>query len=128
VQNSDPTNYRYYAIPTTTNPTTSALGKAARECLAAGRCHLLSYNPFRGDPTFQLDMRVSNNIKLGERSNLELIFQAFNLTNRTNFGNNFGAPATSPSFMTPVGYFGPTFSPTMAARAFVGEFGVRFSF
>ncbi len=48
------------------------------------------YNSLRGDPYFNMDARIAKNIKLGEKRNLQLMFQAFNLTNHANYGNNFG--------------------------------------
>ena len=46
--------------------------------------------------------------------------------NYLNYGNNFDNVATSGTFMTPAGYINPTRSST--PRAFVGEFGARFTF
>ena len=39
---------------------------------------------------FELDAKLAKNIKIGERVNIQLVAQAFNLTNRANYGNNFG--------------------------------------
>ena len=58
--------------------------------------------------------------------NLQLIFQAFDLTNKTNFGSNFHNRNTSGSFMKPEGFMNP--SSSFTPRAFVGEFGARFTF
>jgi hypothetical protein len=81
----------------------------------------------RGDPFFQLDMRLAKNIKFGERMNLQLVAQAFNLTNRANYGNNFGLNIASPStFGHPVGFINP--SSTTIPRSTWGEFGARFTF
>lgn len=99
---------------------------AARACLAAGQCHQVGYDTLRGDAFFQLDTRIAKNIKLGEGRNLQLMFQAFNLTNKTNYGNNFTNTVNSTPFGTPAGYINPTSSST--PRAFVGEFGARFTF
>jgi len=115
VFNSDPTNY--------TAITSSA---TALSCLAAGQCHQVGYDTLRGDPFFQMDMRVAKNIRVREGWNLQLIFQAFNLTNKTNYGNDFHNTNTSSSFLTPEGYINP--SSTTIPRAFVGEFGARFTF
>src|SRR5205823_12522728 len=71
-------------LVTFANASTSTL----RACLAAGTCARSHFNSFRGSPFFQLDTRVSKSIKFGERSNLKLMFQGFDLTNRANFGNN----------------------------------------
>jgi hypothetical protein len=115
VFNNDPKNY--------TAITDSA---TALSCLAAGNCHQVGYDTMRGDPFFQMDMRVAKNIRVREGWNLQLIFQAFNLTNKTNYGNDFHNTNTSSSFLTPEGYINP--SSTTIPRAFVGEFGARFTF
>jgi hypothetical protein len=84
------------------------------------------YNSKRGDPYFDMDARVAKNIKLGESRNLQLMFQAFNLTNHANYGNDFGSVVDQGSFGKPVGFINPTSS--LLPRAFTGEFGARFSF
>ena len=108
-----------------TNPTKFADTPPSAACLASGQCHQIGYDTMRGFPFFQLDMRVAKN-KLGESRNLQLTFQAFNLTNKTNYGNNIVNTANSTEFLRPAGYINPTNS-TMP-RAFVGEFGFRFTF
>jgi outer membrane receptor protein involved in Fe transport len=115
VPNDDPTNYTVIADQVT-----------AFSCLQAATCHQVGYDTVRGRPFFQLDMRVAKNIKLGESRNLQLIFQAFNLTNKTNFGNDFHNTNTSSAFLQPEGFINPT-SSTMP-RAFVAELGARFTF
>ena len=91
---------------------------------------IAKYDPLRGDPFFELDMRLAKNIRFGERMNLQLIAQAFNLTNRANYGNNFGPSATaniaSTTFGHPVGFINP--SSTIIPRALWGELGFRFTF
>ncbi|PYV62878.1 MAG: hypothetical protein DMG97_39245 [Acidobacteria bacterium] len=116
VNNNDPTNLLAYA-----NTPQSAL-----TCLQAGQCHQVGYDTMRGFNFFQLDTRVGKNIHLGERANLQLAFQAFNLTNKTNYGNNIENTANSLDFLQPAGFINPTSSFT--PRAFVGEFGARFTF
>jgi outer membrane receptor protein involved in Fe transport len=104
-------------------------GKTAaqlRACLAAGTCEQASYDNLRGQPFFQLDVRVSKDIKFGERAKLKLIFQAFDLTNRANFGNNFDGDINSSTFGKPTGFITP--SGVFVPRSFSGEFGVRFIF
>ncbi len=41
---------------------------------------IAKYDPLRGDPFFELDMRLAKNIHLGERMNLQILAQGFNLT------------------------------------------------
>ena len=90
-------------------------------------CTIAKYDPLRGDPFFQLDMRLSKNIKIGERMNLQLVAQAFNLTNRANYGNNYSLSIADPTtFAHPAGFINP--SSTYMPRSLLSEFGVRFSF
>jgi hypothetical protein len=116
VPKSDPTNLTAFAG--------NKLG--AVQCYYAGNCVVAPYNSQRGDPYFDMDARVAKNIKLGENRNLQLAFQAFNLTNRANYGNNFGNVVDDPTFGHPIGFINPTSS--LLPRAFTGEFGARFTF
>jgi hypothetical protein len=101
---------------------------AARYCYYVSKqCSLSQFDPYRGIAFFQLDTRLSKNFKLGEKMNIQLIAQAFNLTNRANYGNNFHNDIGSPSnFGTPAGFINPT--STNTPRSLTGEFGFRFSF
>ena len=99
---------------------------AAVQCYYSGNCVVSPYNSQRGDPYFDLDARLAKNIKLGERRNLQLMFQAFNLTNRANYGNDFGNVVGDSTFGHPIGFINP--SSSLLPRAFTGEFGARFSF
>ncbi|HEX3586094.1 MAG TPA: TonB-dependent receptor [Candidatus Angelobacter sp.] len=110
-------------------------GSAANALLAPGcteqgyynrTCGLNPIFNLRGDPYFDMDARVAKNIKLGETRNLQLMFQAFNLTNHANYGNNFDGTTGLSSFGHPLGFINPTSS--TLPRAFTGEFGARFSF
>ena len=122
----------------------SSIVLASSKCYYSGNCQLAAYSGLRGDPYFDMDARLAKNIKLGERRNLQLIFQAFNLFNHANYGNNFGfttnelTVATPPlsnlqevsaadsTFSNPVGFINP--SSSTLPRAFTAEFGARFSF
>jgi hypothetical protein len=110
-------------------------GSAAGALLAPGcteqgyysrTCGLNPIFALRGDPYFDMDMRLAKNIKLGEHRNLQLMFQAFNLTDHANYGNNFGGTVGLASFQHPLGFINPTSS--TLPRSFTGEFGARFSF
>jgi len=90
-------------------------------------CTIAAYDPLRGDPFFQLDMRLSRTISFGERAKVQLVAQAFNLTNRANYGPNFGnSIASQATFDHPAGFINP--SATTIPRSLWGEFGVRFTF
>jgi hypothetical protein len=73
-----------------------------------------------------MDMRLAKNIKLGENRNLQLAFQAFNLTNHANYGDDFGQTVGSSTFGHPIGFINP--NSTTLPHAFIGEFGARFTF
>jgi outer membrane receptor protein involved in Fe transport len=90
-------------------------------------CTIAQYDPLRGDPFFQLDLRLSKNINFGERMKLQLVAQAFNLTNRANYGNDYnGNIASASTFDHPAGFINP--SATTIPRSLWGEFGFRFTF
>jgi hypothetical protein len=73
-----------------------------------------------------MDARLTKNLKLGEARNLQLIFQTFNLTNHANYGNNFDGTQGLSTFGHPLGFINPTSS--TLPRAFIAEFGARFTF
>jgi len=59
--------------------------------------------------------------------NIELIGQAFNLTNRANYGNDYNNNIAAPdTFGHPAGFINP--SSTIIPRSLWGEFGGRFTF
>ena len=94
---------------------------------APGSCTIAKYDPVRGDAFFQLDLRLSKTIRLGERFKVDLIAQAFNLTNRANYGNDYNNDIADPTtFGHPAGFIAP--ASTVIPRSLWSEFGVRFSF
>ena len=142
VTNSDPKNL---LSGTQLAPVTDSVSNipridlAAAKCYYSGGCQLAAYSGLRGDPYFDMDARLAKNIKLGESRNLQLIFQAFNLFNHANYGNNFGFTTNEFSiikdptvpvsgkrqistpdstFNNPVGFINP--SSSLLPRAFTG--------
>jgi hypothetical protein len=119
---------------------------AEAACYYSGNCHIAPYNSLRGDPYYDVDARLAKTVKLGERARVQLMFQAFNLFNHANYGNNFGGNTNSLSFIKDlttlsgkrqVSTADPTFgfaqgfiNPTSSTlpRSFIGEFGARFTF
>ncbi|MGB2679178.1 MAG: carboxypeptidase regulatory-like domain-containing protein [Candidatus Acidiferrum sp.] len=90
-------------------------------------CTIAKYDPLRGDPFFELDLKLAKNIKLGEHVNLQLVAQAFNLTNRANYGNNFGLNiGSAATFGHPVGFINP--DNALIPRSLVSEFGFHLTF
>jgi Carboxypeptidase regulatory-like domain/TonB dependent receptor len=120
VPNSDPTNLTAMA------GTSGAAKLAAVQCYYSGNCHVVPYNSMRGDPYFNMDVRLAKNIKLGEQRNLQLAFQGFNLFNHANYGNNFDNVVQDSTFGKAIGFINPTSS--VLPRAFTAEFGARFTF
>ena len=122
VPTSDPTNWLAFAGNNT----------GARNCFyglngVAQSCTIAKYDPLRGDPFFELDMRLAKNIKIGDRLNLQVVGQAFNLTNRANYGNDYNnSIANAATFGHPGGFINP--SSTTIPRSLWGEFGVRLTF
>jgi hypothetical protein len=122
VPTSDPTDYLAF----------SGNNTGAQNCFygingVAQGCTIAKFDPLRGDPFFELDMRLAKNFKFRERYNLQIVAQAFNLTNRANYGNDFGANIASPStFAHPIGFINP--SSTTTPRSLWSEFGFRFTF
>lgn len=105
----------------------SSLGLAEAVCYYGGNCHVAPYNSLRGNPYFNMDVRLAKNIKLGEGRNLQLAWQGFNLFNHANYGNNFdNVVQHSTTFGKAIGFINPTSS--LLPRAFTAEFGARFTF
>ncbi len=122
-----------HAIVPTSNPSDFATygGSTAvstqQACLSAGTCMQVPFDSLRGQDFFQLDTRVTKSFNFAEKGTLRLIFQAFDLTNRANFGNDFHTSARSTStFMQPAGFIAP--SGTTVPKSFRGEFGVEYTF
>jgi hypothetical protein len=139
VPNNDQKNYLYgtnyinqyvtAAVAAGADPsaaTAAAQGNIAT-CYYMNNCTIAKFDPLRGQPIFELDAKLAKNIKLGEKVNLQIIAQAFNLTNRANYGNNFGNNIGSTStFGHPIGFFAP--NATFIPRSIWSEFGVHLTF
>jgi outer membrane receptor protein involved in Fe transport len=117
VPKDQPTNYSVFA---------SASATTLQACLAAGTCVPTGFDSARGAPFFQWDARVGKQITFRERANLELFFQAFDLTNHANFGGSYNNNIRSSSFGQPNGFVTP--AGTVVPRSFSGEFGAQFRF
>jgi hypothetical protein len=138
VPNNDLKNYTYgtdyintYVATAVANGANSDDATAAAQgnvatCYYTAQCTIAKYDPLRGQAFFELDAKLAKNFKLGERMNLQLVAQAFNLTNRANYGNNFGNNIASSTLGHPTGFFAP--NATFIPRSIWGEFGVHFTF
>jgi hypothetical protein len=114
------------AQPTNYTATAGYSATQLRSCLAAGTCISSKYDALRGTPFFQLDARISKVFKFRERMNLEFIFQAFDMTNRANFGGVYQGNIRSSSFEQPTNYI--TTSGVIIPHQFSGEAGFKFTF
>ena len=97
-----------------------------RDCIRAGQCTIFPFDNLRGQPYFQLDLRVNKNFRIHERATVGVFFQMFDLTNRANFGNNFATDVRQTTFGKPNAFITP--GGVIIPHAFSGEFGARFSF
>ena len=95
-------------------------------CLSSGGCTIANYDSARGVPFFQLDTRFSKLFKIKEKMSLEFFFQAFDLTNRANFGGNYQNNIRSAVFGQPIGFITP--SAVVIPQFFSGEAGFTFRF
>jgi len=115
----------------TPNPTIEADATAAAQgniatCYYTAQCTIAKYDPLRGQAFFELDAKLAKNFKFGDRFNLQIVAQAFNLTNRANYGNDYGNNIASSTLYHPTGFINP--SSTFTPRSIWSEFGVHFSF
>ncbi|MBV8819415.1 MAG: TonB-dependent receptor, partial [Acidobacteriaceae bacterium] len=114
---SDPHNYTATAAYTAAQ---------LQSCLSAATCFISNYDSLRGIPFFQLDTRFSKVLSFREKWHVELFFQAFNLTNRANFGGNYYNSIRTTTFGKPAGFITP--SAVVIPQFFAGEAGFTFRF
>jgi outer membrane receptor protein involved in Fe transport len=88
----------------------------------------LAPNTLRGDSFSQLNVRVSKFFKWGENKKLGLFFEAFNVFNTGNYGNQFQNVTGSPDFGKPINFFGATGFSEPLGIPFQAQLGVRFNF
>lgn len=88
----------------------------------------LPINDQRGDSFAQLNVRVSKFFKFGETKRLGLFFEAFNVFNTGNYGNQFQNVTGEPDFGRPINFFGATGFSEPLGIPFQAQLGVRFSF
>jgi len=105
--------------------TAAAQGNVAT-CYYSGQCTISKFDPVRGQAFFELDAKLAKNFRIGERANIQIVAQAFNLTNRANYGSNFGGNIASSTLYHPTGFFAP--NATFIPRSIWGELGVHFTF
>jgi len=83
----------------------------------------------RGQPLFMLNARLTRNFKFSERMNLAVFGEFYNITDRANFGNQYGGNAYAPTtYQKPIGYLGGVGAATVIPQSFLVQLGARFSF
>ena len=87
----------------------------------------LPINSERGDKFSQLNVRVSKFFKWGENKKLGLFFEAFNVFNTGNFGNQFQNVTGTSDFGKPVNFSARRISEPIGIP-FQAQFGARFRF
>jgi hypothetical protein len=75
-----------------------------------------------------VNVRVSKFFNFTERKRLGLFFEAFNLFNTANFGNQFQNVVGTDDFMLPINFFGATGFSEPIGIPFQAQFGFRFNF
>ena len=114
------------SYPINLTATASYTSAQLTACITANTCHQVPYDYLRGGDFFQLDARFGRFFRFGERAKLEVFFQAFDMTNRANFGSSYGGNIRTSTFLQPTGFI--TTSGVIVPKSFAGEFGARFSF
>jgi outer membrane receptor protein involved in Fe transport len=82
----------------------------------------------RGDKFSQVNVRLSKFFTFGEKRKLGFFFEAFNVFNTANFGNQFQNVVGADDFKLPVNFFGATGFSEPLGIPFQAQFGIRFSF
>jgi len=82
----------FYGSNTLNDVAGAATDRVGGSSFVAGSCStvqncatMIGRNTYIGDPEYNWDLRLSRNVHMSERLNLNLAFDAFNLLNRANF-------------------------------------------
>ncbi|HJQ71296.1 MAG TPA: TonB-dependent receptor [Blastocatellia bacterium] len=82
----------------------------------------------RGDDFKQVNVRVSKFFNFTERKRVGVFFEAFNVFNTANFGNQYQNVFGTEDFLLPVNFFGATGFSEPLGIPFQAQFGFRFNF
>jgi hypothetical protein len=89
----------------------------------------IGINTERGDPLFMLSARVTRNFRWKERYNIAVFGELYNITDRANFGANYGTASYAPAtYEKPTGYIGGFGAVSTLPNSFQVQFGARFTF
>jgi hypothetical protein len=105
-------------VPTTFGDINNGPGGSRTENVASGD-RVGQRGAHRGNPTISWDMRILKGIglrKLSETARLEGLFEVFNLTNHTNYGQNYFDAIDQPNFGKPINIITPPRTAQLGAR------------
>jgi Carboxypeptidase regulatory-like domain/TonB dependent receptor len=89
----------------------------------------VSVNAARGNALVSLNARLTRGFSLPHERRIDLFAEMYNITNRANFGTNYGTAAYSPTtFNKPTSYLGGGASTTTIPNSFQTQLGARFAF
>ena len=100
-------------------------------------CTQIQPNTLTGKPYIEMDLRIGKSFKLGDRANLAINWEFYNLFNRANFCNSYEQDVTAGTFNTPQAYCngpsnaangGTSGASAAAIPSLHSQFGFRFSF
>src|SRR5262249_7140913 len=98
-------------------------------------CTMIKPNTLRGIPYVNMNLRADKVFNIGERVQLYLYWEFYNLFNRSNFCNSYEESVAASTFNTPQSYCnGPTNAcpvsgfAAAAIPSFSNQFGLRFNF
>jgi hypothetical protein len=111
------------------------VGSTLTNPITTDGCTMIKPNTLRGIPFVQMNLRVDKAFNLGERAQLLLYWEFYNLFNRANFCNSYEESSAASTFNTPQSYCnGPSnggavsgFS-AAAIPSFSSQFGFRVNF
>jgi hypothetical protein len=86
-------------------------------------------NSARGNALVSLNARLTRAFPIGKEKRVDAFVETYNITNRANFGTNYGTAAYAPTtFNKPTGYLGGSASTSTIPNSFQMQLGARFSF
>ncbi len=113
------------------------VGSTLTDPITTPGCTMIKPNTLRGIPFVQMNLRADKSFNLGERAQLLLYWEFYNLFNRANFCNSYEESSAASNFNTPQSYCnGPSNAAyagisgfgAAAVPSFSSQFGFRFNF
>jgi hypothetical protein len=114
------------------------VGSTLADPITTPGCTMIKPNTLRGIPLVQMNLRADKTFQFGERMQLALYWEFYNLFNRANFCNSYEESSRASTFNTPQSFCnGPAnaaYNGTVsgygaaAVGSLTSQFGFRFSF